>query len=37
VFDGLNWGVWAGICAIHPALHLDVNGLPFPILQKRQN
>lgn len=34
VLDGLNWGVRTGIRAIHPALHLDVNGLAFPVLQK---
>ena len=34
VLDGLNWGVWAGVGAIHPALHLDVNRLAVPVLQK---
>lgn len=36
VLDGFNWGIAAGICAIHPTLHLDVNGLAFPVLQKSQ-
>ena len=34
VLDGFNWGVGAGVRAVHPTLHLDVNGLAFPILQK---
>lgn len=34
MLDGLDRGVRAGIRAVHPALHLDVNGLAFPILQK---
>lgn len=36
VLDGFNWGVGAGVRAVHPTLHLDVNGLAFSILQKEQ-
>lgn len=37
VLDGFKWGIWASISAVHPTLHLDVNGLAFPILQESQN
>lgn len=37
VLDSFKWGIRAGVGAIHPALHLDVNGLAFPILQKNQS
>lgn len=37
VLDGFKWGIRAGKCAVHLILHLDVNGLAFPVLQKSQS
>lgn len=37
VLDSFDRGIGADIGAIHPAFHLDVNGLAFPILQKNQS
>lgn len=36
VLDGFNWGIGASVRAVHPTLHLDVDGLAFPVLQESQ-